>query len=95
MHPKCFEVYKRASLQKSGQVDIDGLWLLRDVRMSRPHSRWFDADRERLGDEQARQRRNDKVRKTPGHHRYYRQYTRFVNFPEGRDVKTVTDQWYV
>lgn len=34
MHPKCFEVFKKASLRKFGKVDIDGLFLLRDVFFS-------------------------------------------------------------
>lgn len=35
MHPKCFEVFKQASLRKFGQVDIDGLFLLKDVSLFR------------------------------------------------------------
>lgn len=31
MHPKCFEIFKLASLRKFGKVDIDGLFLLIDV----------------------------------------------------------------
>ena len=33
MHPKCFEIFKRASLRKFSKVDIDGLFLLKDVRL--------------------------------------------------------------
>lgn len=33
MHPKCFEIFKKESLQKFGKVDIDGLFLLRDVSL--------------------------------------------------------------
>ena len=31
MHPRCFELFKRASKARLGRVDIDGLWMLREV----------------------------------------------------------------
>lgn len=34
MHPKCFDMYKRMSLHRWDKVDIDGLWLLREVSFS-------------------------------------------------------------
>jgi hypothetical protein len=30
-HPKCFEMFRRMSIARLGKVDIDGLWLLREV----------------------------------------------------------------
>ena len=32
-HPHCFQMFKKLSIQRFGKVDIDGLWLLRAVRM--------------------------------------------------------------
>ena len=34
MHPRCFEMFKKLSIQRRGKVDIDGLWKLRDVSRS-------------------------------------------------------------
>ena len=33
MHPRCFQMFKKLSLEQRGTVDIDALWRWRDVRV--------------------------------------------------------------
>ena len=33
MHPSCFEMFKRMSKARFGNVDIDGVWKVREVSL--------------------------------------------------------------
>ena len=34
MHPSCFEIFKRMSKAHFGNVDVDGLWKVREVSLA-------------------------------------------------------------
>jgi len=38
MHPRCFEMFKKMSMERFGKVDIDGLWQLREVHATIHHN---------------------------------------------------------
>ena len=47
MHPKCFEMFKKLSTARFGKIDIDGLWMLREVSKTPSLTLLIAADKSR------------------------------------------------
>ena len=47
MHPKCFEMFKKLSTERFGKIDIDGLWMLREVSKTPSLTLLIAADKSR------------------------------------------------
>lgn len=82
MHPRCFEIFKKASLSRFGKVDIDGLFLLKDVSLTR-FLHYISDSRTTLMLRSQVMPGNDEFSET----------VRFRKFPDSPDLSLVLDQW--